>query len=202
VAVAIYIFSATGLSATPLHAFDGITIPLAVLAVKGVTRTRLRTIPHARLVAAGVVALGVIPANAYALATAHTFVSPAGGNANFITHDERNALAYLERDPDDGGVLTQFYLGEVVPGRTGRHTLVGDCLWSEPRCMPRSLAADALFNGSMSKAQARRFVIRSKARFILASCAPHVDMQRLLGDLVADAHHFGCATVYELNPTS
>jgi hypothetical protein len=68
--------------------------------------------------------------------------------------------------------------------------------------MPRSLAADALFNGSMSKAHARRFVIRSKARFILASCAPHVDMQRLLGDLVADAHHFGCATVYELNPTS
>ena len=39
VAVAIYVFSATGLSATPLHAFDGITVPLAVLAVKGVTRT-------------------------------------------------------------------------------------------------------------------------------------------------------------------
>ncbi len=34
-ALAIYILSASGLSATPLHAFDGITIPLAVLAVRG-----------------------------------------------------------------------------------------------------------------------------------------------------------------------
>ena len=29
--------------------------------------------------------------------------------------NERNALAFLRRDPDDGGVLTQFYLGETEP---------------------------------------------------------------------------------------
>ena len=198
VAVAIYIFSATGLSATPLHAFDGITIPLAVLAVKGVTRTRLRTIPHARLVAAGVVALGVIPANAYALATAHTFVSPAGGNANFITHDEHAALHYLATNTAPGGVLTQFYLGEAVPGATGRRTFVGNCLWSEPHCMPRSIAADALFRGQDTRQQARRLVRQSGARFLLASCAPHADLRRSLGDLVLDTRHFGCAAVYEL----
>jgi hypothetical protein len=200
VALIIYFLSATALSATPLHAFNGITFPLSMLAVLGVQRTRLPELRSARLVTTVAVMAFTVPANAYALAVAPTYVHPTGGNANFITHDERDALAYLQRDPDDGGVLTQFYLGEVVPGRTGRHTLVGDCLWSEPRCMPRSEAADALFNGSMSKARARRFVIRSKARFILASCAPHVDMQRLLGELVADARHFGCATVYQLNP--
>ena len=70
-AVIIYVFSATGLSATPLHAFDGISIPLAVLAVKGVQRTRLRGMPRARLVAGVAIALGVIPANAYALGGAH-----------------------------------------------------------------------------------------------------------------------------------
>ncbi len=168
VAVIIYIVSATGLSATPLHAFNGISIPLAVLAVKGVRRTRLRSIPRGRLVALGAVALGVLPANAYALAVAHQYVDPAGGNANFITHDERAALAYLAKDPDPGGVLTQFYLGEAVPARTGRRTFVGDCLWSEPNCMPRSLAADGLFEGTYSRAVARRFVRQSGARFLLA----------------------------------
>ena len=198
VAILIYVFSATGLSATPLHAFDGITVPLAVLAVKGVTRTSLRTLPRARLVAIGVIALGIIPANAYALATAHEFVDPAGGNANFITHDEHAALRYLAKSPIPGGVLTQFYLGEAVPGATGRRTFVGNCLWSEPNCMPRATAADALFRGQDTQAQAQQLVRESGARFLLASCAPHANLARRLGELVVSTTHFGCATVYEL----
>jgi hypothetical protein len=200
VAIVIYVFSATGLSATPLHAFNGITIPLAVLAVKGITRTSLRRLPRARLVAAGVIALGVIPANAYALATAHQYVDPAGGNANFITHDEHAALHYLATSADPGGVLTQFYLGEAVPGATGRRTFVGNCLWSEPNCMPRAAAADALFRGQDTQAQARRLVRQSGARFLLASCAAHADLARRLGELVLSTTRFGCATVYELEP--
>ena len=200
VALIIYVLSATALSATPLHAFNGITFPLSLLAVLGVQRTRFQGLAAARWVTAVVLVAFTIPANAYALAIAPTFVRPSFGNANFITRDERDALAYLQRDPDGGGVLTQFYLGEVVPGRTGRHTLVGDCLWSEPRCMPRSEAADALFTGAMSQDQARAFVIRSQARFILASCAPHVDLMSLLGNLVTRVHRFGCAAVYELAP--
>ena len=70
-AVAIYFISATALSATPLHAFDGITIPLAVLAVAGVQRAGLDRIPRARLVGRLLIAAAVIPANAYALAVAH-----------------------------------------------------------------------------------------------------------------------------------
>src|SRR5206468_3795219 len=34
-ALAVYLLSATGLSASPLHAFSGVTVPLAVLAVDG-----------------------------------------------------------------------------------------------------------------------------------------------------------------------
>jgi hypothetical protein len=204
-ALVIYLLSGTTLSATPLHAFNGITVPLAVLAVLGVQRTSWRSVPRGRLVAGLALALGTIPANAYSLAVARTYVQPQSGNPNFITRDERDALAYLSRDPDDGGVLTQFYLGEVVPGRTGRHTLVGDCLWSEPRCMPRSEAADSLFNGSMSRPQARAFVRRTGARFVLASCVPHVNLQRLLGPMILDVRRFGCAAVFELrtagNPT-
>lgn len=196
-ALLIWGLSATALGATPLHAFNGITMPLAVLAVLGVARSGWR-LPRARLVTAAVLALATIPANVYAIAVAHQFTAPTVGNANFITRDERDALAYLRRDPDDGGVLTQFYLGEAVPARTGRHTLVGDCLWSEPRCMPRSLTADALFTGAMSPGEARSFVIGSGARFVLASCDAHANLARLLGPLIIAVHRFGCATVYDL----
>ncbi len=203
-ALVIWLLSATALSATPLHAFTGITMPLSVLAVLGVTRTSWRVparrLSTRRLVTGVVLAAAVIPANVYAIAVAHQFTAPTPGNANFITRDERDALAYLRRDPDDGGVLTQFYLGEAVPARTGRHTLVGDCLWSEPRCMPRSLAADALFRGSMPRAQVRAFVLSSGARFLLASCAPHTDLPRLLGSLIVAVHRFGCAAVFDLGP--
>ena len=203
-AVVIYVFSATGLSATPLHAFDGITIPLAMLAVKGVRATRLRTIPRGRLVAGLAVAAGVIPGNAYAVDIAPAAVAPASGNANFITKDEHAALRYLAKDSTPGGVLTQFYMGEAVPGATGRHTLVGDCLWSEPACMPRSNNADALFQGTMSRAQSRQFVIDSGARFLLASCnTPDVNLQRRLGSkLIVSATRFGCATVYQVAATA
>jgi hypothetical protein len=199
-AVLIYIFSATGLSATPLHAFDGITVPLAMLAVKGVQRSRLRSIPRGRLVAGLAVALAVLPVNAYAVDVAPAAVAPAGGNANFITKDEHAALHYLDRDPTPGGVLTQFYLGEAVPGSTGRHTLVGDCLWSEPNCMPDSETADALFHGKMTRAQSRQFVVTSGAGFLLASCSsPQVNLRRRLGaQLIVSVKHFGCATVYQV----
>ncbi len=200
-AVAIYFVSATGLSATPLHAFDGITLPLAVLAVGGIQRLEWhRHVRRARLVGALAIGLATIPANAYALGVAHQFTDPTPGNANFITRDERDALSYLNKDPVAGGVLTQFYLGEVVPARTGRHTFVGDCLWSEPDCMPRSISADALFDGTLSPAQAQSFVRRTGARFLLFSCHPHANLESDLGPLISSVKHFGCATVYELGP--
>jgi hypothetical protein len=200
-ALVIYLLSATALSATPLHAFNGITVPLAVLAVSGVRQSRLARIPRGRVLASVALLLGCIPANAYALAIAHRYTDPTAGNVNFISRDERAALDYLRHTPDPGGVLTQFYLGEAVPGRTGRQTLVGDCLWSEPRCSKRSKTADALFLGRMTRAQARRFVIDSGARFILSSCRPqHVDLRPVLGSLIVSTRRFGCATVYELGP--
>ena len=78
-ALAIYVLSATAVSATPLHAFNGIALPMAVLAIKGVQRSGLRRIPRGRLVAVGAVLLGTVPANAYALAIAHTYTDPTPG---------------------------------------------------------------------------------------------------------------------------
>jgi hypothetical protein len=246
----IYVLSATGLSATPLHAFDGITVPLAVLAVRGVARLgrpgpqratpwrpmsrrwaaegvapeatrrgprsrrgwasrhgqlswRGRAVSTRRAIGTLAVLLATIPANVYALRLAQEGTAPATANANFINSGESAALSYLRSAPVSGGVLTQFYLGEAVPARTGRQTLVGDCLWSQPNCMPKSTEADTLFTGSLSPRASQSFVRQTGARFVLASCvAPQADLTPKLGKLIVSVRHFGCATVYELGVPS
>jgi hypothetical protein len=197
-ALVIYVLSATALSATPLHAFNGITIPLALLAVKGVRQSGLGRIPRGRLLAGAAVLLGTVPANLYAMAYAHNYTSPSPNNANYVRADELRAIHYLAKDPRPGGVLSQFYLGDMVPGFTGRQVFVGDCLWTEPRCIPRSEAADRFFQGHMSPAAARRFARQTGARFVLASCNQHVDLRRWLGSMIVATRPFGCATVWEL----
>jgi hypothetical protein len=200
-AVAVWVLSASQVSATPLHAFDGITIPLAVLAVKGTQRLRLYRLPRARLVAALAVAVATIPATAFLMNYVKGLAAPVAGNANFITTDEHHALQYLARLPQPGGVLTRFYLGAAVPAETGRRTYVGDCLWSEPGCGARASSAQALFDGTLSAAQAQAFVAGSRARFVLADCSAPKDLSRELSPLLRSVTRFGCATVYELAPS-
>jgi hypothetical protein len=197
-AFGVFAVSATGLSATPLHAFQGITIPLSVLAVQGVQRVGWRRLPYVRWVTALVAVALTVPTTYYELYTAGKLAKPTVGNANFIRHDERDALDYLADNREPGGVITGGYLGSTVPERTGRRTLLGDCLWSQPHCADRGRAASALFGGRMTPPEARRFVRRSGARFVLADCHARVDLNEPLEPLIVSVHRFGCATVYEL----
>jgi hypothetical protein len=198
-AFAVFLLSATGLSATPLHAFQGITIPLSVLAVQGLQRAGWRRLPHRRLLGALVLAAFTIPATVDELDNARRLVTPSPENANFIAHDERSALDYLETDPTPGGVLSRSYLGAVVPGKTGRRTLIGDCLWSEPNCYQRGQAAQMLFDGTLPPSVARGFVRRTGARFVLADCQSRANLTRTLGPMILAVRRFGCASVYELD---
>jgi hypothetical protein len=208
-ALAIYVLSASDLSATPLHAFNGITFPLAVLAVEGLQRVRIgRLLEPVRIgrlplaPAIGVLAMGAatVPASVYMLQIARRIVTPApGSNADFIHRDENRALHYLAKNGEPGGVLTQPYLGAAVPGETGRRTFVGDCLWSEPGCLVRSKVTYELFKGGMQTAGARTLVRQTGARFVLADCTTTADMRKLLAPMTRSVHSFGCATVYELD---
>jgi hypothetical protein len=108
-AVLIYGLSAAGLGATPLHAFNGISAPLAVLAVMGVQRGGWVQMPRGRLVSFVAILVATIPANADMLAAARHFALPTAGNADFITLHERAALDFLQRDPNQGGVIAQFF---------------------------------------------------------------------------------------------
>ena len=197
-ALVVYLVSASGVSATPLYAFDGITIPLAVLAVQGVRQTRLARVRGRRLLVSLAVAAATIPATVYLMHTAHGLVAPAVGNANFITADESHALTYLARDPEPGGVLTRFYLGAIVPAETSRRTFVGDCLWSQPHCVERATIAQELLDGSLSPSAARSFVLGTRARFVLADCESATDLAKALRPMVVSVHSFGCASVYEV----
>ena len=199
-AIAVWVLSASQVSATPLHAFDGITIPLAVLAVKGTQSARFYRLPRARLLGALAVAVATVPATVYLLNSARGLVAPQTGNPNFITADEQNALRYLASSKQQGGVLTRFYLGTIVPASTGRGTYVGDCLWSEPNCIQRAQDAQSLFDGAFSPQNAQSFVLSTGARFVLADCATTVILPQELAPITASVTKFGCASVYEIGP--
>jgi hypothetical protein len=198
-ALIVFIVSASGASATPLHAFQGITVPLAVLAVEAVTVVDWRRVRYHRVIIGTALVLLTVPATAYELYNAGKVAAPTPGNANFITRDERSAIDYLAVDRDPGGVLTRAYLGAAVPGKTGRRVLVGDCLWSEPHCHSRGRITEALFGGRLSPAVARRFVRHTGARFILADCHTRTNLYKTLRPLIVDVRRFGCATVFETN---
>jgi hypothetical protein len=197
-AFGVFVLSGTSLGATPLHAFEGITIPLAVLAVEGIQMLGWRRLPRRMLIGTALVALFTIPAMYYEINEARINAAPTPGGSNFITRGERDALDYLARNREAGGVLTNYYLGDAVPGFTGRRTYVGDCLWSEPNCYGRAVNAGWLFGGNATPAHARSFVLSTGARFVLADCMTTADMRNLLGPIVRSEHTFGCAAVYEV----
>jgi hypothetical protein len=201
-AVVIFLVSASGFSATPLHAFQGITLPLSVLAVDGVQRVGWRRLPRVGWITAIVVFLITVPATAVELNNARKLAAPTAGNANFIAKDERSALDYLADDRTPGGVLTRSYLGATVPEKTGRRTLVGDCLWSQPNCGGRVNQSQALFDGQLTGSAARRFVRETGATFVLADCTATADLRKTLRPMLVSVHRFGCAAVYQLDAPS
>jgi hypothetical protein len=197
-AFAIFVLSGTSLGATPLHSFQGITIPLSVLAVEGFQIIGWDRIRQPVLAGAVLVALFTIPATFEELKIAHALAAPTPNNANFIKSDERDALDYLEDLKQPGSVMTRSYLGAFVPGKTGRRTYVGDCLWSEPGCLNLTYYANTFFEGSMTPAAAQSFIVNSGAKFVLADCQTTADIRTLLGPIIRSAHGFGCAAVYEV----
>ena len=197
-ALAIYVASATAVGAAPLHAFQGITIPLSVLAVQGARAAGWARLPHRGLLAVLAVAVLTIPTTFDELKIARELAAPTSGNANFINRNERRALDYLASDRVPGGVLTESYLGTAVPGETGRRTYVGDCLWSEPDCTARAQDTQALFSGAMSPSAARSFVLGTRARFVLADCQSTANLVKLLGPVIKSVNRFGCAAVYRV----
>ncbi|HWF51335.1 MAG TPA: hypothetical protein VG294_11915 [Solirubrobacteraceae bacterium] len=197
-AFVVYLVSATSVSATPLHAFAGITIPLGVLAVEGVQRVGWRRVPGRVVLGALAVVAATIPATYYEMRISPDYMAPARANANFVSAGMQQALDFLSDDHRPGGVLTRGYLGVIVPAETGRNTYVGGCQWSQPNCAGRVTGARTLFAGTQPPQLARAFVLGTTARFVLSGCGWGPDISNILAPITASVHRFGCATVYAI----
>jgi hypothetical protein len=205
-AVALYFLIERGRVGTfPLHAVQGLGIPLAVLACEGIAGIGgARTSRLAPVAAALAVAALVVPPLAWRLDAAYSTVKHPVTNLlalpepMFLEPGERDALRALETDAGGTGVLTRRYLGQIVPGYTGRKTWVGTVSWT-PDFAERVGAADALFAGRLPPEAARALVRSTGARRLLADCGAQAQLMPVLGDLVTAVHRYGCATVYEVS---
>jgi hypothetical protein len=173
----------------PFHAFQGLAIPLAVLAARALR-------PLTTLAAVAFAALLIVPGTLYEADQMRSAVNH-GFQPFFLTTGEHDALAYLDRDPRRGAVLAPVYSGLLVPAYTGRKTWVGAGSWT-PHFDARRIAAERLFGGGLSRGQARALVRASRAAFLYSDCHGRSDIARTVAAFTDPPRRFGCAAVYRV----
>jgi hypothetical protein len=187
----------TGAGTFAAHALRGLTVPLAILAVIG-----LRSIPWGRprpalsAAAAFAIALLIVPSTTLAVRKLFKRVNDHA-HPYYLTTGERQALDYLDRNPREGSVYAPAYMGQAVPGETGRHTAVGHLTWTPNYGVASSFAA-RLFDGRLPAVARRLVVQRSGARFLLSGCKDGASLTKALDSMLVAVRRFGCATVYEI----
>jgi hypothetical protein len=186
------------------QAYVGISLPLAVLAVTGMSRatTRASSPAWTGLRRAGLpVALGAVLVASFTVPGSALYVKQLHDEASqhFLATGEASALRYLADSPAAGGVLAREPLGSAVPAFAGRKTWVGHPQWT-PDWGRRAALADALFRGRFGAAAARRLVEATGARFLLADCHASANLGRLLDRMVTSTRRFGCAVLYQVSP--
>jgi hypothetical protein len=178
------------------HAFQGLTFPLAVLAVRGWRRLRL---PAVLGVAA--VVLVTIPGLAF---NARKFVRTARSDKlvqYYLPASDARALDWVTAHAPAGGILAPTPFAAVVPSQTGRPVWVGHGYWS--RNYPeQARVVDRLFGGRMGAAPSRAFVASTGAGILVSDCRHPADLTDRLAPRLAAVHTFGCARVYLLKPSS
>jgi hypothetical protein len=167
------------------------SLPLAILAVRGWRRLRL---PRAAAVAA--IAVVTLPGLAFTVDFLRQ--TTAGDDRSLLLRpEEARALRYLDAAPGGGGVLASPRIASAVPAFTGRRTWVGHPTWT-PGFDARVRQDLDLFAGRLTGARARALVRAARVRWVLSDCAGNRDLRAALGPLLVRVRRFGCATVYEL----
>ena len=187
----------------PFHSVQGLSVPLAVMAVKYFSDSKrgpLWLSRHSWLWVVPAVLVMTVPGTVHRLGLAKTNVE----NKVFpyvLTSGERAALGWLNENPAPGAVLADRYGGLLVPPYAGRESYVGPRVLT-PDFERRSTSMNLLLLRFMNPNQAQAFVRSTGTRFVFEACgawkggAP--DLGRLLGALVARRLDFGCARVYVL----
>ncbi len=174
------------------HALQGLSLPLAVLAVRG-----WRRLPLPAVIGVAAVALITIPGLAY---NARKFVRTTQSTKlvqYYIPQSDAQALDWVARHGPPGGILAPTPFAAVVPSQTGRPVWVGHGYWSQDYPV-QAREVDRLFSGRMSKTASRAFVASTRATILVSDCRHAADLARKLGSAVGAVHQFGCARVYVL----
>ena len=174
------------------HALQGLSLPLAVLAVRG-----WRRLPLPAVIGVAAVALITIPGLAY---NARKFVRTTQSTKlvqYYLPQSDAQALDWVARHGPPGGILAPTPFAAVVPSQTGRPVWVGHGYWSQDYPV-QAREVDRLFSGRMSKTASRAFVASTRATILVSDCRHAADLARKLGSAVGAVHQFGCARVYVL----
>jgi hypothetical protein len=158
-------------------ALEGVSLPLAILAVRG-----WRRLHAARWVSVAALFLAMVPGAFY---SAHTFRDTYHDREVpfALAPGEQSAVDSLEHTA--GNVLATPYLAPALPALAG--VLDG-----------RSIAgANAFFAGQLDQAQIRRLIAAQRIRFVISDCLPgRADLSTALGPLGFRTERYGCARIY------
>jgi hypothetical protein len=181
-----------------LHAFDGITIPLAILAIRGwpVWRKRLPEILTRRpsLTAALAILVFVVPVLVLAERSVRD-VSRRIAAPAFVHPDEMRALQFISSLPRTEGVVAPGPIASAVPGFTGHATWIGHPSWT-PKYVLRLEFARALFYQSLPATQVKAIVRGTGGQILLSPCGARNRLPTLAPLLGYRQRQFGCAAVY------
>jgi len=180
----------------PFHAIQGMQLPLAVLAMIGI-RGRLGDRRFPTFAAAAAVVLLCVPGTLYRVGQMKDAVN-AGQQAFFLTEAEHKALSWLDSNQQEGGVVTENYLGTVIPAWTGRQTWIGAGSWT-PMFERRRKLVDALFAGKLSAADARLMLQRPGAGFILEDCRAKPGFFESVRAFTTEVWADGCVKILRIN---
>jgi hypothetical protein len=175
----------------PAHALEGISLPLAVMSVRGWQALRLPAAAGALAVAAIAIPGAVVAAQAMRDAV------DSRAQPHYLRSDEMRAMHQLHDDPRPGGVIADPALATAVPVHSGRRVWAGHPSWT--RDFPVRIAAAAeLFGGRLTGPRAEQLLSGSGARFALAGCGARADLRAAAPAVVTGTRRVGCATIYEL----
>ncbi len=180
----------------PFHAVQGMQISLSVLAFVAI-RERLGERPLPTLATVLVLALLIVPGTAYRVQQMRDAVN-AGLQPFFLNDDEHAALRFLDSSKEPGGVVTQNYMGSVIPAWTGRQTWLGAGSWT-PDFEPRRQLLAALFAGKLGTEGARKLLVRPGAGYVLEDCRAEPAFFKQVEPFTEVVFRRGCVTVLRIN---
>jgi hypothetical protein len=199
----------------PPHALGGVTLPLAVLAVRGWQRLgaaagpappRRRRAWLGAAFAAAAVAAVTVPQAVVQIRDARADIADpthAAARQLLIVNDSQAAAFRWLARAQPGGVLAPGVLALSIPALTGLSAYDGHAMWqpTSHELLAAELYAPVSPGDQRSRARRRAILRRAAAagvRYLLLDCGTAPAIAAALGPPARPARRFGCLTVFSV----